>query len=180
MCCDILLNYEKTDTRGGHRICYHSRWRSNTEFVLSAWNMTYNKITFKHTSIVLGVPSETFLMELPASCYIQCANMTIDKSHGHVSPLHIQDYVPPLHWPIVSWVSWIPVVHVCPVHLTVRVLFCRQWGARVWFTVLQVPTCLLLVWHVVLLYLLSWRWPFHDPCCCFTNTYSFVLAWRIY
>ena len=43
------------------------------EFVLSAWNMTCNKITFKHTSIVLGVPSETFLMELPVGCCIQCA-----------------------------------------------------------------------------------------------------------
>ena len=70
---DIQLNHEKTDTSGGHRICYHSRWRSNTEFVLSAQNMTCNKITFKHTFIVLGVPSETFLIELPARCWIQNA-----------------------------------------------------------------------------------------------------------
>ena len=36
---------------------------------------------------------------------------------------------------------------VCPVHYLIACHspLCRQWGARVWFTVLQVLTCLLLV-----------------------------------
>ena len=74
--------------------------------------------------------------------------MTNDKSHIHVSPLHIQDYVPHLHWTIVLYAKYPEAGgKVCPVHYLIAChsSFYRQWGAKVWFTVLQVPTCLLLV-----------------------------------
>ena len=55
--------------------------------------MTCNKITFKHTSIVLGVPSETFLMELGPFVLGPFGN-----GQRHVSEKKSMNFIPGHPW----------------------------------------------------------------------------------